>query len=149
MSAPSQDTPNKPGLERLQAMTATGGRSGLLAALDIRLVEIGDGRVVFEAVPGRNHYNPFGLVHGGYTATMLDSACGCAVMSRLSASQSNATLELKVSYHKAITDETGLLRAEGCVVTMGRRIAFVEARLTDADGRLHASATSTLLVFDL
>jgi len=79
---------------------------------------------------------------------MLDSACGCAVHSRLSASQSYTTLELKVAYHKAMTGKTGLVRAEGRVITLGRRAAFAEATLKDTAGRLYASATSTLLVIE-
>jgi uncharacterized protein (TIGR00369 family) len=79
---------------------------------------------------------------------LLDSACGCAVHSRLSATQAYTTLELKVAYHKAVTRDSGLLRAEGRVLSIGRRAAFAEATLKDANGRLHASATSTLLVFD-
>ena len=77
-----------------------------------------------------------------------NSACGCAVHSRLSAGQAYTTLELKVAYHKAITAETGPVRAEGSIVSMGRRVAFAEARLVDEAGRLYASATSSLLVMD-
>ena len=87
-------------------------------------------------------------VHGGYAATLLDSACGCAVHSRLSASQAYTTLDLSVSYHKPITRNTGSLRAEGRVRSLGKRVGFAEASLTDAEGQLYASATSTLLVFD-
>jgi uncharacterized protein (TIGR00369 family) len=103
---------------------------------------------VFAGTPGEHAYNPIGTVHGGYAATLLDSACGCAVHSRLSANQAYTTLELKVAYHKAISRNTGLLRAEGRVVSFGRRAAFAEASLTDSEGRLYASATSTLLIFD-
>jgi len=88
------------------------------------------------------------MVHGGYASTLLDSACGCAVHSRLSATQAYTTLELKVSYHRKITADTGLVRAEGRVLSFGRRAAFAEAKLTDAQGRLCASATSTLLIMD-
>jgi len=88
------------------------------------------------------------MVHGGYAATLLDSACGCAVHTRLSAQQTYTTLELKVAYHKTITDTTGPLRSEGRVVTFGRRVAFAEAKLIDAAGKLYASATSTLLVIE-
>ena len=87
-------------------------------------------------------------MHGGYAATLLDSACGCAVHSRLTASQAYTTLELKVAYHKAITKDTRLLRAEGRLLSFGQRVAFAEARLTDARGKLYASATSTLLMFN-
>lgn len=87
-------------------------------------------------------------MHGGYAATLLDSCVGCAVHSRLSATQAYTTLELKVAYHKAITRDSGLLRAEGTVLSLGRRAAFAEGKLTDASGKLYASATSTLLIFD-
>ncbi|MBD5606317.1 MAG: PaaI family thioesterase [Candidatus Eremiobacteraeota bacterium] len=127
-------------------------RSGSIAnigdTLQFALVEVDVGRVVFEGTPGLHVFNPIGTVHGGYAATLLDSACGCAVHSALSATQRYTTLELKVAYHKAMTDSTGPVRAEGRVVTIGRRAAFAEARLVDANGTLYASATSTLLVMD-
>jgi len=116
--------------------------------LGFDLVEVGDGRVVFEGVPNASVYNPIGSVHGGYAATLLDSACGCAVQSRLSGRQGFTTLELKVSYLKPMSSDTGPVRAEGRVISLGRRAAFAEATLTDARGRLYATATSTLLVFD-
>jgi uncharacterized protein (TIGR00369 family) len=127
---------------------ASGRRPGIGVALDFNLIEVGEGTAVFAGTPGQHAYNPLGIVHGGYAATLLDSACGCAVHSRLKAGQSYSTLELKIAYHKAITDRTGPMRAEGNVVTIGRRVAFAEARLSDASGRLHASATSTLLVIE-
>jgi uncharacterized protein (TIGR00369 family) len=136
------------GLEQLRALMASGRRPGIAESLDFALVEIDAGRAVFEGTPGQHAYNPIGMVHGGYAATLLDSACGCAVHSRLAAGQSYATLELKVAYHKALTSQTGPLRAEGLVFTMGRRVAFAEAKLVDASGKLHASATSTLLVIE-
>ena len=103
---------------------------------------------MFEGTPGPHAYNPIGMVHGGYAATLLDSACGCAVHSQLRAGQSYTTLELKIAYHKALTSESGPLRAEGRVLSMGRRAAFAEGKLLDASGRLFASATSTLLVIE-
>ena len=123
-------------------------RPGIVDTLDFNLIEVGDGRVVFEGAPSRKVYNPIGTVHGGYTATLLDSACGCAVQSKLTGAQSYTTLELKVAYHRAMTDATGPVRAEGKLVTLGRRAAFAEATLRGLDGRLYASATSTLLVFE-
>jgi len=134
------------GLEQLRALMASGQRPGIAESLDFRLAEVHAGVAVFEGTPGRHAYNPIGMVHGGYAATLLDSACGCAVHSSLDAGQSYTTLELKVAYHKALTSQTGALRAEGRVLTMGRRVAFAEAKLIDASGRLYASATSTLLV---
>jgi len=87
-----------------------------------------------------------GIVHGGYSATLLDSACGIATHSKLAPGQSYTTLELKVANHRAMSSDTGVVRAEGRITSCGRRVAFAEAKLTDAAGRLMASATSTLLV---
>jgi uncharacterized protein (TIGR00369 family) len=140
--------PGATGLDQLRAMIAAGGRPPIGETLDIALTEVGEGWATFEGVPGRHAYNPIGTVHGGYAATLLDSACGCAAHSKLSATQGYTTLELKVAYHKAMTDKTGLVRAKGRVVTFGRRAAFTEASITDAEGRVYATATSTLLVFE-
>ena len=136
------------GLSQLHALMSSGRKPGILVALDFEFVEVEAGKAVFAGTPGEHAYNPIGAVHGGYAATLLDSACGCAVHSRLTASQAYTTLELKVAYHKAITKDTGLLRAEGRLLSFGQRVAFAEARLTDARGKLYASATSTLLVFN-
>jgi uncharacterized protein (TIGR00369 family) len=136
------------GLGQLRALIASGRKAGIMESLRFEFVEVEAGRALFTAQPGEHAYNPIGTVHGGYIATLLDSACGCAGHSRLSASQGYTTLELKVSYLKAITRDSGPLRAEGRVITFGRRAAFVEATLTDAAGKLCASATSTLLVFE-
>ncbi len=143
-----QLAPGVTGLEQLQAMIAAGGRPPIGDTLDFSLTEAGDGWAVFEGKPGHHAYNPIGTVHGGYAATLLDSACGCAVHSKLSASQGYTTLELKVAYHKAMTDKTGSVRAEGRVISFGRRAAFAEATIKDAAGRIYATATSTLLVFE-
>lgn len=137
------------GIDQLRAMMASGRRPSMAEALDFQLIEVGDGTAVFGATPGPHAFNPVGVIHGGYAATVLDSACGCAVHTRLSAQQGYTTLELKVSYHKALAPETGPIRAEGRVLSLGRRVGFSEARLVDASGKLFASATSTLLIFDL
>jgi uncharacterized protein (TIGR00369 family) len=134
------------GIEQLRAFILIGNRAGIAVSLDFQLVEVGDGFAVFEGVPGLHAYNPLGTVHGGYAATLLDSACGCAVHSKLAAGDSYTTLELKVAYHKAVTEKTGKVRAEGRVLTFGRRVAFSEGKLFDEDYRLLASATSTLLI---
>ncbi len=136
------------GLSQLRALIASGRRPGIAVSLDFTLVEVDSGHAVFAGTPGEHAYNPIGSVHGGYAATLLDSACGCAVHSRLSATQGYTTLELKVAYHKAITHDTGRLRAVGRILSFGRRAAFAEATLTDDEGRLYASATSTLLIID-
>jgi uncharacterized protein (TIGR00369 family) len=136
------------GISQLRALIAAGRKPGIAHSLQFTLAEVEEGRAVFTGTPGEHAYNPIGMVHGGYAATLLDSACGCAVHSRLTATQAYTTLELKVAYHKPITRDTGLLRAEGRIVTMGRRAAFAEATLKDEEGRLYASATSTLLVVE-
>ncbi|WP_029310686.1 MULTISPECIES: PaaI family thioesterase [Acidiphilium] len=144
----SDETQTPTGLEQLRALIAAGKMPGIGRTMGFDLVEVAEGHVVFEGHPGREVYNPIGTVHGGYAATLLDSACGCAVHSRLSPSQAYSTLELKVAYHRALTAETGVVRATGTVVSIGRRAAFAEARLTDAAGKLYASATSTLIVME-
>lgn len=136
------------GLALLRAFIGSGRRPGIGDSLDFDLVDVDDGFAAFEGVPGPHAYNPMGIVHGGYFATLLDSACGCAVHSKLTASQAYTSLELKVAFHKAMTHETGRVRAEGRVRSIGRRVAFAEASLMDAEGRLYGSATSTLLVFE-
>ena len=136
------------GLQQLRELAASGRKIAIGETLGFRLAEVEEGRAVFESSPGRHLYSPIGTVHGGYAATLLDSACACAVHSQLGPTQGCTTLELKVAYHKAITADTGLVRADGQIVKFGRRAAFAEARLTDAEGHLYATATSTLLVFE-
>lgn len=148
MTLADQILPAPSGLQQLQALMASGKIAAIGHTLGFALVEISDGIAVFEGRPGLEVYNPIGVVHGGYAATLLDSACGCAVHSKLSPTQAYTTLELKVGYHRAMTAETGAVRAEGKVISFGRRAAFAEATLKGADGRLYASATSTLLVMD-
>ncbi|HEX6096795.1 MAG TPA: PaaI family thioesterase [Thermoanaerobaculia bacterium] len=137
------------GLSQLRALIASGRRPGIAVTLQFNLEEVEKGRALFVGTPGEHAYNPIGTVHGGYAATLLDSACGCAVHSCLSATQAYTTLELKVAYHKAITRDTGRLLAEGRILSFGRRAAFAEGTLKDEEGRLYASATSTLLVIAL
>ena len=136
------------GLTQLQALKSSALKPGILRALDFELVEVEPGRAVFGGTPGEHAYNPIGTVHGGYAATLLDSACGCAVHSRLTADQIYTTLTLNVAYHRAITRDTGAVRAEGRVQSLGRRVAFAEADLKDREGRVYASATSTLIILE-
>jgi uncharacterized protein (TIGR00369 family) len=136
------------GIEQLRAMIAAGEGPGISRSLHFMLTEVEDGRAVFESTPGAFATNPIGTIHGGYAATLLDSACGCAVHTKLAPRQGYTTLELKVAYHRAMTVDSGPVRAIGEVLSFGRRAAFSEARLLDARNRLIASATSTLLVFD-
>jgi uncharacterized protein (TIGR00369 family) len=137
------------GLQQLRAMLTGDLRAPIGDKLDFHLVEIERGRSVFEATPDPSVYNPFGAVHGGYVATVLDSACGIAVHSQLGANRGHTTLELKVSYVKGLNARSGKIRAVGRTISVGRRVAFAEATLHDEEGRLCATATSTLLVFDV
>lgn len=136
------------GLGQLRAMIAAGRRPPIAETMDFTLVEVAEGFAAFEGTPSLKVYNPIGAVHGGYAATLLDSACGCAAHSRLSATQGYTTLELKVAYHRPLTADTGLVRAEARIIHMGRRAGFAEGTIKDASGKLYASATSTLLVFE-
>jgi len=140
------DSGDMTGLEQLRALLRMGLQPNIGATLQFSGVEFEDGFAAFEGTPGEHVYNPIGTVHGGYAATLLDSALGCAVHTKLAKGQSYTTLELKVAYHRPMTKDTGKVRAEGRIVSIGRRAAFAEARLTDASGQLYASATSTLLV---
>jgi uncharacterized protein (TIGR00369 family) len=106
------------------------------------------GVVVFRAVPGPEHYNPIGSVHGGFTATLLDSAMGCAVQSMLPQGRLYTTLEFKIMLVKGISRDTGEVRAEGRALNVGRRVGTAEGRLTDTQGRLLAHGTTTCLVFE-
>jgi uncharacterized protein (TIGR00369 family) len=106
--------------------------------LGFALVEVEEGRALFTGVPGPRHLNPLGVVHGGYAATLLDSCMGCAVHSTLPAGTAYTPVEFKVTLLRAITAETGVVRAEGRVLHGGRRVAAAEGRLTDAAGRLLA-----------
>jgi uncharacterized protein (TIGR00369 family) len=137
------------GFKQLEAMLAGDLQAPMGETLGFRLVELERGKVVFEGIPDRRVYNPHGSVHGGYAATLLDSACGIAVHSQLEANRGHTTLDLKVSYLRGLTEQSGPVRATGRVVSAGRRVSFAEATLHDREGRLCATATSTLLVFDV
>src|ERR1700682_3314371 len=107
------------------------------------------GVVVLHSTPAFRHYNPIGSVHGGYAATLLDSAMGLAIHTALPAGTGYTTLEFKVSFIKGMTEDTGPVRTEARTLSVGRRAATAEARITDAKGRLLAHATTTCLVFEL
>ncbi|MGJ5830114.1 PaaI family thioesterase [Streptomyces ossamyceticus] len=119
------------------------------ATLDMALEEVEFGRAVFSLLPGEEHYNPIGSVHGGVFATLLDSAAGCAVQSTLSAGMAYTSLDLNVKFLRRITVDTGRVRAVGTVLNGGRRTALAEAKLIDDQDRLLAHATSSCLLFPL
>lgn len=136
------------GLDEIRAMIAVGKRPPMLELLDISLLEVEEGRVVFGATPGRSVYNPMGIVHGGFAATLLDTACGVAAGTVTKGPQNCVTLELKIAYHRAMDAGTGPVRAIGTILSVGKRVVHAEARLVDERDRLYASATSTLLLSD-
>ncbi|MFL6659631.1 MAG: PaaI family thioesterase [Massilia sp.] len=117
--------------------------------LGITPISVGPGTTVFQGMPGLAHYNPSGVVHGGYAAALLDTAVGCAIHTLLPAGKGYTTLELKVNYIRAMTDKTGPVRAEAKVVNLGGQVGIAEGRITDANGKLYAFATTTCLVFDI
>jgi uncharacterized protein (TIGR00369 family) len=116
--------------------------------LDFVPIRIERGLAVFQGRPQEKHYNPMGSVHGGWFATLLDSAVGCAVQSTLPAGKGYTTLELKLNIVRALTDAVPLVRAEGRVLHAGRQVATAEGRLVGPDDKLYAHATTTCLIFD-
>lgn len=116
--------------------------------LDFVPIRIEPGLAVFQGRPQLKHYNPLGTVHGGWFATLLDSAMACAVHSTLPAGRAYTTLELKLNFVRALTDAVPLVRAEGRLVHAGRQVATAEGRLVDPAGKLYAHATTTCLIFD-
>lgn len=118
----------------------------IASLLGFRITEVGEGEVRFAVTPDESVYNPIGVVHGGLACTLLDSVAGCAVHTTLPAGSGYTSLEIKVSYLRAIHASSGELVAHGWVTKPGRRVAFAEADLRDPDGRLLASASSTLLI---
>ncbi|MEU1202360.1 PaaI family thioesterase [Streptomyces sp. NPDC005813] len=138
------------GLEFLREILAGRVPSPPVAAtLGVALEEVDHGRAVFSLVPGEEHYNPIGSVHGGIYATMLDSAAGCAVQSTLPQGMGYTSLDLTVKFLRPITVDTGKVRAVGSVLSSGRRTALAEAQLLDGSDRLLAHATSTCMIFPL
>jgi uncharacterized protein (TIGR00369 family) len=112
------------------------------------IVEATDGRVIVAVTPTAAHLNPEGSVHGGLAATLLDTCMGLAVRTRLGKGVGSTTLEFKITLTRPITPETGMIRAEGTVLTSGRRIGTAEGRLTDGQGRLLAHGTTTCLIYE-
>jgi uncharacterized protein (TIGR00369 family) len=136
-----------PGIEFLRAI-----RDGRLPPppiaqlMGFSLVEVEPGYAVFECIPGEQHYNPIGVVHGGLAMTLLDSAMGCCVQTRMPDKAGYTTLEAKTNLVRPITAATGKLRAIGKVLHVGSRVATAEGRIEDAAGKLYAHATTTCIV---
>jgi uncharacterized protein (TIGR00369 family) len=137
------------GLEYLQHLLDSGRAPPISALLDFRLVRFEPGRAVFAGTPSEFHYNPIGAVHGGFAATLLDSALGCSIHTTLKAGLAYTTIELKVNYVRPLRMTTGVVSCEGQVIHVGSRIATAEARLTDAAGKLYAHGSTTCLIFPI
>jgi len=121
----------------------------IMSHFNMTMVSVSKGDALFEAVADDSHYNPIGVVHGGFALTLLDSAAGCAVHTTLALGQAYTSLETKVNFLRAISSETGPVRAHGWVTKPGSRAAFAEADLRTLDGVLLATAQSTCLVYPI
>jgi uncharacterized protein (TIGR00369 family) len=145
---PAQEARAMNGMEIMEALLA--GRfpyPPISETLDFFLVDVSKGEAVFQGTPQEAHLNPMGTVHGGWYATLLDSAVGCAVQSMLEAGQGYTTAELSVNLVRGARLDGGPLRAIGKVLHCGRQLATAEGRIVDAAGRLYAHATTTCMVF--
>jgi uncharacterized protein (TIGR00369 family) len=138
------------GVDYLRAM-ANGDlpQPPMASLMRFEIASVDPGRVVFTCQPDESAYNPIGAVHGGLVCTLLDSVTGCALHSTLPQGKGYTTVEIKVNYLKAVRLDSGLLTATGTVVKAGSRVGFAEGVITDASGAVVATATSTLLVFDM
>lgn len=138
------------GLQMMQAMLRGEIPFAAIArTLDFTLVEVSEGRAVFQGTPGPAHMNPMGTIHGGWYATLLDSALGCAVHTMMPAGRGYTTAQLGVNVVRAIGPKVKRVRAEGQVVHCGRQLATAEGRIVGPDGTLYAHASTTCLVFDM
>ena len=136
------------GLEFVQGLAdGTLPLNTIAQTLRYDVTEAASGRVVVTAEPGDIHLNPAGTMHGGFAATLLDSCMGLAVQSTLEKGMGSTTLEFKISLVRPITPDTGEIRAEGVVLTCGRRVGTAEGRITDRNGRLLAHGTTTCFIF--
>jgi uncharacterized protein (TIGR00369 family) len=148
--APRELAASMDGLALMQAMLAGEVPSAPIArTLDFMLVEVGPGRAVFQGTPGPAHFNPMGGVHGGWYATLLDSALGCAVHTLMPAGRGYTTAELGINLVRAIGPKVRRVRAIGEVQHCGRQLATATARLVGPDGTLYAHGSTTCLVFEI
>ncbi|MBA3773350.1 MAG: PaaI family thioesterase [Ramlibacter sp.] len=140
----------KSGIEVLRAMLRGEVPYPHIAkTLDFSIIEVEEGRAVFQGTPGTAHLNPMGSIHGGWYATLLDSALGCAIHTVMPPGRGYTTAELGINLVKAIGAKAPRVRAEGKVIHCGRQLATAEARLYGPDGTLYAHGTTTCLVFEL
>lgn len=139
----------EPGLDVLRRVVAGElPNSPMAQLLGMQVVEVSEGVAVVTATPAEYHYNPAGVVHGGFAATLLDTAMGCAAYTTMPPHETYTTAELKVNLLRPLTAATGEVRATGRVLHRGRRTVMAEGRIEDAAGRLVAHATTTCLVYE-
>ena len=144
------DVMSKTGLQLIEDMFAGNTPPpNITQPLDFLMMHVKQGYVVFQGTPQESFYNPMGTIHGGWFATLLDSAMGCAVHTMMPIGRAYTTAELSVNMVKAITTKVKSVRVIGEVVHCGRQLATAQARLVGSDGTLYAHATSTCLVFDM
>jgi uncharacterized protein (TIGR00369 family) len=140
----------KTGLEIMQAMLrGEVPYPHISETLEFALVQVSEGHAVFQGTPQLKHYNPLGSVHGGWYATLLDSAVGCAVNTKMPIGTTYTTTDLSVKFIRAASTRTGPLRAIGKVIHCGRQLATAEGRIVGPDGKMYAHATTTCLVFEM
>jgi uncharacterized protein (TIGR00369 family) len=145
---PREEVTARSGLSFLSAMVAGEvPQPPIGATLGFHLAEVSEGYACFEGFPERRHYNPIGTVHGGFAATLLDSALGCAIFTTLEKGDAWTTLELKLNMVRPISEDTGPVRAEGRIIHRGRTIATSDGTLKDRAGKLYAHATTTCMIF--
>ena len=148
--ATTEQIAGKTGLEVMQGLLRGELPYAHIArTLDFTMVHVEKGHAVFQGTPALAHFNPLGTVHGGWFATLLDSALGCAVHTMMPPGRGYTTAELSVNIVRALTLKVSRVRAEGRVIHCGRQLATADARLVGPDGTLYAHATTTCLVFDV
>ena len=135
------------GLEFLRKVVAGEiGQIPIGVTLGFKLVEVEKGRVLLTGRPGKESYNMIGTVHGGWAASILDSAMGLSCLSNLDAEQAHTTVDIRINYLRPLTLETGEVQAEGRVIQGGRKLAYCEAKLTDRDGKLICHGTGSCII---
>lgn len=148
-AAPQEQVAGRSGMEIFEAIFAGELPPAPMGeTLDFIPIHMEHGVAVFQGRPQRRHYNPLGTVHGGWFATLLDSAVGCAIHTMLPAGKGYTTLELKVNMVRALSSDVPLVRAEGKVIHVGRQVATAEGRIVGPDGKLFAHATTTCLILN-
>lgn len=136
------------GLTFARSLIGSGRPEGIGEALDFTLWRVEDRFAVCGGTVGVHALNPLGFVHGGYIATLLDSACGFALLSTLAEGQSMTSINLDTTFHKPLSLPSGRVRAEARITSLGKQIAYAEARLLDDEDKLYATATSSLMILD-